>query len=93
MNICERCDLNKTSKAGEKHYVKLGGVGNPNADIFLVGLAPGYNEIVKEIPFIGRAGQLLRKCLRSRMLKKYRRFYIIYDVSWKKWLKDVIGNR
>ena len=35
------------------------GVGNPNADLVFVGEAPGENEDLQGIPFVGRAGQLL----------------------------------
>lgn len=39
------------------HFVP--GVGNPNADIMLVGEAPGANEDKKREPFVGRAGEIL----------------------------------
>lgn len=39
------------------------GVGNPNADILLIGEAPGRDEDLSGIPFVGRAGQLLDKML------------------------------
>jgi len=35
------------------------GVGNPDADLMFVGEAPGADEDIKGIPFVGRAGQLL----------------------------------
>jgi DNA polymerase len=35
------------------------GVGNPSADLMFVGEAPGADEDVQGIPFVGRAGQLL----------------------------------
>src|SRR4030095_15443700 len=35
------------------------GVGNPDADLMFVGEAPGADEDVQGIPFVGRAGQLL----------------------------------
>jgi len=35
------------------------GVGNPGAEIMLVGEGPGANEDEQGIPFVGRAGQLL----------------------------------
>jgi len=62
---CNKCLLYKTSKAGKYTLVKLEGVGNKTADIMLVGEAPGYNEIVKGKPFIGKAGQKLRNVLKS----------------------------
>ena len=35
------------------------GVGNPDADLMFVGEAPGADEDIQGIPFVGRAGQLL----------------------------------
>ena len=39
------------------------GEGSPDAEIVLIGEAPGYNEHVQRRPFVGRSGQLLRKTL------------------------------
>ena len=39
------------------------GVGNPNADLMFVGEAPGEQEDLSGIPFVGRAGQLLDRYL------------------------------
>ena len=39
------------------------GVGNPDADLMFVGEAPGEQEDLSGIPFVGRAGQLLDKFL------------------------------
>lgn len=39
------------------------GVGNPDADLVLVGEAPGAEEDKQGEPFVGRAGQLLNKIL------------------------------
>jgi len=39
------------------------GVGNPNAKLMFVGEAPGEQEDLTGIPFVGRAGQLLDKFL------------------------------
>ena len=39
------------------------GVGNPNADLLIIGEAPGQNEDIQKEPFVGRAGQLLNKIL------------------------------
>jgi DNA polymerase len=41
------------------------GEGNPDCDVFFVGEAPGFNEDREKRPFVGRAGQLLRKCIRE----------------------------
>lgn len=39
------------------------GEGSPEAEILLIGEAPGHNEHVQRRPFVGRSGQLLRKTL------------------------------
>ena len=39
------------------------GVGNPNADLMIIGEAPGYNEDQQGEPFVGQAGQLLDKIM------------------------------
>ncbi|UOQ44436.1 uracil-DNA glycosylase [Halobacillus salinarum] len=39
------------------------GKGDPNAKVMIIGEAPGENEIVKDEPFIGRAGKELDKQL------------------------------
>lgn len=41
------------------------GVGNPNADLLLIGEAPGEQEDIQGEPFVGRAGQLLNKILEA----------------------------
>ena len=52
-----KCALGKN----RKNFVF--GMGNPNSDIVFVGEAPGKNEDLKGIPFVGRGGQLLDKIL------------------------------
>lgn len=39
------------------------GVGNPNADLMVIGEAPGFHEDKEGEPFVGKAGQLLDKIL------------------------------
>jgi uracil-DNA glycosylase len=41
------------------------GVGNSNADLMLIGEAPGADEDQQGEPFVGRAGQLLTKILKA----------------------------
>ena len=41
------------------------GVGNPQADLLVIGEAPGADEDKKGEPFVGRAGQLLTKILQA----------------------------
>lgn len=54
---CTRCPLYQTAK----HAVP--GEGSPDADLMVVGEAPGANEDETGRPFIGAAGQLLTKIL------------------------------
>ena len=54
---CKRCPLGKS----RTNFVF--GVGNPEADIMFVGEAPGRDEDMQGIPFVGRAGKLLDKML------------------------------
>lgn len=41
------------------------GVGNPEADLMVIGEAPGADEDARGEPFVGRAGQLLNKILKA----------------------------
>jgi DNA polymerase len=45
-------------------------VGNPRADLMLVGEAPGFNEERQQEPFVGRAGQKLNQILTAMGLKR-----------------------
>ncbi len=56
---CKKCDLWKT----RTNFVF--GVGNPNAELVVIGEAPGADEDAQGEPFVGRAGQLLNKILAS----------------------------
>ena len=57
---CTRCKLHGL---GRKQIVF--GVGNANADLMFVGEAPGADEDIQGIPFVGRAGQLLTKIIEA----------------------------
>ncbi|MFA6468799.1 MAG: uracil-DNA glycosylase [Bacteroidota bacterium] len=46
------------------------GVGNPNADLLVIGEAPGADEDKQGEPFVGRAGQLLNKILEAVQFKR-----------------------
>ncbi|GAB4137974.1 MAG: hypothetical protein Fur0015_09540 [Ignavibacteriales bacterium] len=59
INSCMKCELGKT----RNKFVF--GVGNPNADLMLIGEAPGAEEDAQGIPFVGRAGKLLTDILRA----------------------------
>jgi DNA polymerase len=55
--VCTRCRLS-TSRTQV-----VFGVGDPDADLMLVGEAPGFNEDQQGKPFVGVAGQLLNRLL------------------------------
>jgi uracil-DNA glycosylase len=41
------------------------GEGDPDCEVLFIGEAPGFNEDKEKRPFVGRAGQLLRKNIRD----------------------------
>jgi uracil-DNA glycosylase len=62
---CTRCKL---CRLGRRQIVF--GVGNPNADLMFVGEAPGRDEDIQGIPFVGRAGQKLTQIIEAIGLKR-----------------------
>jgi DNA polymerase len=64
MGDCQRCKLCST----RTHIVF--GSGNPRARLVFVGEAPGADEDMQGLPFVGRAGQLLTKIIESINLKR-----------------------
>lgn len=57
---CTRCKLHRL---GRRQIVF--GVGDPGADLMFIGEAPGRDEDIQGIPFVGRAGQLLTKMIEA----------------------------
>lgn len=64
INTCKNCPL------GHTRINFVFGSGNSNADIMLIGEAPGADEDAQGLPFVGKAGQLLTKILASIGLKR-----------------------
>jgi DNA polymerase len=62
---CTRCRLHKQ---GRKQIVF--GVGNPQAELMLIGEAPGADEDEQGEPFVGRAGQLLNNMIKAMGLRR-----------------------
>jgi uracil-DNA glycosylase len=60
--LCESADELKTDLEGTNLVF---GTGNPEADLMLIGEAPGYHENIQGEPFVGNAGQLLNKILEA----------------------------
>ena len=61
---CERCDLYRTRRN------LVFGSGNPNAGVMFIGEAPGEEEDMRGLPFVGKAGQLLTKIIEAMGLKR-----------------------
>jgi DNA polymerase len=61
---CLKCPLGKSRK-----NIVLGS-GNPNASIVFVGEAPGKEEDLQGLPFVGRSGKLLDKMLKAINLSR-----------------------
>jgi DNA polymerase len=62
---CSRCKLHAL---GRRQVVF--GAGNPDADLMFVGEAPGADEDIKGVPFVGKAGQLLTKMIQAINLER-----------------------
>ena len=62
---CTRCKLHTLGRTQV-----VFGVGNPEADLMFVGEAPGADEDIQGIPFVGRAGQLLTRIIEAIDLKR-----------------------
>ena len=56
---CTKCELGKTRTNC------VFGCGDRNADLMFIGEAPGENEDLTGIPFVGRAGQLFDQYLKA----------------------------
>lgn len=61
---CLKCSL------GKMRTKFVFGVGNTNADLMVIGEAPGADEDAQGEPFVGRAGQLLNKILEAVHFKR-----------------------
>ena len=59
IHTCQKCPL------GKSRNKFVFGTGNPNADIMLIGEAPGAEEDKQGEPFVGRAGKLLTDILKA----------------------------
>jgi len=59
VRACTRCGLHRTRTQ------TVFGVGNRQAEVLVVGEAPGADEDAQGEPFVGRAGQLLNAMLRG----------------------------
>ncbi len=60
--VCQQTEALKTDLEGTK---LIFGEGNADADLILVGEAPGAEEDKQGVPFVGRAGKMLDKILEA----------------------------
>jgi DNA polymerase len=56
---CDACELSRTRTK------VVFGMGNPTAELLFIGEAPGENEDLQGLPFVGRAGKLLDDILKA----------------------------
>ncbi|MBN2689635.1 MAG: uracil-DNA glycosylase [Gammaproteobacteria bacterium] len=61
---CTKCELHKSRRN------TVFGIGDPNADLLIIGEAPGATEDAQGEPFVGRAGKLLDNMLLSIGLQR-----------------------
>jgi len=64
IHTCMECRLGSTRNSF------VFGSGNPNADIMIIGEAPGADEDAQGLPFVGAAGKLLTKILEAIELSR-----------------------
>ncbi|MCS7050178.1 MAG: uracil-DNA glycosylase, partial [Thermomicrobium sp.] len=64
VRACTRCDLWRTRTQA------VPGEGNPQADVMVIGEAPGYHEDRQGRPFVGAAGQFLNELLGRAGLRR-----------------------
>ena len=61
---CRKCQ-ELTEYRTQCEYKTVPGRGNPNADVLIIGEAPGKNEAEQGEPFVGKAGNLLTNILEA----------------------------
>ena len=70
------CDLRRTAKT------TVFADGNPDADVMFVGEAPGRDEDIQGLPFVGPAGKLLDKMLKA-IGRDRKSAYISNILNWR----------
>ena len=76
--ICEACSVCELSKTRD-HVVF--GSGNLQANVVLIGEAPGAEEDALGLPFVGRAGKFLTQIMEKAGLNRKKDLYIINTVK------------
>ncbi|MCF0242196.1 MAG: uracil-DNA glycosylase [Treponema sp.] len=67
---CTRCQLARTRTN------TVSGVGVPHPELMVIGEAPGQEEDIQGLPFVGKAGQLLDKMLNAIKLDRHSNCFI-----------------
>ena len=67
---CDKCRLCQTRTN------VVFGMGNPNAEVMLIGEGPGKTEDETGLPFVGRSGQLLDQYLKAVHLDREKNIFI-----------------
>lgn len=67
---CRKCGLCETRTN------VVFGMGNPQAEVMVIGEAPGRSEDEQGLPFVGRSGQLLDQYLRAIHLSRDKNVFI-----------------
>ncbi len=89
----ERVESCETCKEHLSEFGKIVfGEGNPEADIFFCGEAPGADEEKQGVPFIGEPGQLLTKIVGAMGLKR-EDVYLSNILKWRPEHDKPYGNR
>jgi len=89
-NLCKLKE--KYKELLEKYQPVVMGDGNPDADIFLIGEAPGRHEVEKGRPFVGRAGKNLDEFLKTLELER-KDIYITNAVKFRPTQKKTSAGR
>lgn len=64
ISVCKLCQ-ELAAYREENNYKTVPGVGNSNAQIMVIGEAPGENEAEEGEPFVGKAGKLLTNIIQA----------------------------
>ncbi|MBS4760609.1 MAG: uracil-DNA glycosylase [Clostridium sp.] len=72
---CKACELSKTRTS------MVFSDGSPDAEIMLIGEAPGADEDATGVPFVGRAGQLLNTFLEEAGISRKNDLYICNTIK------------
>lgn len=93
---CEKCQV---CEIGKRRTNLVFGSGNPDtARIVLIGEAPGEQEDLQGIPFVGKAGQFMNEYLEKAGIDRKKDLYIINTLKCRPFLiknpqKGIKSNR